>query len=191
MMQFFHWYTAGDGTQWNEAAARAKELAKAGFTGVWLPPAYKGTGASDVGYGVYDMYDLGEFDQKGSVRTKYGHAAEYLAAVKALQKAGPAGLRRHRAQPADGRGRDRGRARDALPAGRPPAPEGEPREIECYTRFSFPRPARASTRVELPALRRGRLRPPQPGREEHRSYLLEGKQFDDQVASSRTATSPT
>ena len=76
MMQFFHWYTTGDGTHWNEAASRAKELAKAGFTGVWLPPAYKGTGGEgDVGYGVYDMYDLGEFDQKGSVRTKYGTRA--------------------------------------------------------------------------------------------------------------------
>ncbi|HBL29705.1 MAG TPA: alpha-amylase, partial [Acidobacteria bacterium] len=36
---------------------------------------------SDVGYGVYDMYDLGEFNQKGSVRTKYGTKAEYLAAI--------------------------------------------------------------------------------------------------------------
>jgi alpha-amylase len=61
----------------------------AGFTGVWLPPAYKGAGGGyDVGYGVYDTYDLGEFDQKGSVRTKYGTRKEYLAAIKALQKHG-------------------------------------------------------------------------------------------------------
>jgi len=31
------------------------------------------------------MYDLGEFDQKGTVRTKYGTKDEYLAAVKTLQ----------------------------------------------------------------------------------------------------------
>jgi len=37
-----------------------------------------------VGYGVYDLYDLGEFDQKGSVRTKYGTKEEYLNAIKAL-----------------------------------------------------------------------------------------------------------
>lgn len=37
---------------------------------------FKATGTNDVGYGVYDLYDLGEFDQKGSVRTKYGTVEE-------------------------------------------------------------------------------------------------------------------
>jgi len=39
MMQFFHWYTAGDGSHWNEAACRASELAAAGFTAVGFPSA--------------------------------------------------------------------------------------------------------------------------------------------------------
>lgn len=34
------------------------------------------------------MYDLGEFDQKGTVRTKYGTKDEYIAAIKALQLEG-------------------------------------------------------------------------------------------------------
>ena len=73
MMQYFHWYSPDDGTLWDEVASKADELKKAGFTALWLPPAYKGAhGVKDVGYAVYDMYDLGEFDQKGSVRTKYG-----------------------------------------------------------------------------------------------------------------------
>ena len=56
---------------------------------MWLPPAYKGqAGVKDVGYGVYDTYDLGEFDQKGTVPTKYGTKDEYLAAVAALKAAG-------------------------------------------------------------------------------------------------------
>lgn len=42
----------------------------------------------DVGYGVYDLFDLGEFDQKGSVRTKYGTKDEYIRAIKAAQDAG-------------------------------------------------------------------------------------------------------
>jgi alpha-amylase len=51
-------------------AEKAPDLAKAGITSLWLPPAYKGTGGGmDVGYGIYDLFDLGEFDQKGSVRT--------------------------------------------------------------------------------------------------------------------------
>ena len=54
-----------------------------------MPPAYKSMdGAKDTGYAPYDLYDLGEFDQKGSVRTKYGTKDEYLAAVKAVQAAG-------------------------------------------------------------------------------------------------------
>ncbi|MEO0520252.1 MAG: alpha-amylase [Cyanobacteria bacterium P01_A01_bin.116] len=89
MMQFFHWYTEPDGNLWNELAEKSAALAEAGFTSLWLPPAYKGSaGGYDVGYGVYDMYDLGEFDQKESVRTKYGTKNEYVNAVKTAKKAG-------------------------------------------------------------------------------------------------------
>ncbi|MEL7224102.1 MAG: alpha-amylase [Cyanobacteria bacterium J06576_12] len=86
MMQFFHWYNAPDGSLWNELTEKAEDLAAAGFTALWLPPAYKGSaGGYDTGYGVYDMYDLGEFDQKGSVRTKYGTKDEYITAIKQAQ----------------------------------------------------------------------------------------------------------
>ena len=89
MMQYFHWYTEPDGQLWNQLGKNATELAQAGITAVWLPPAYKGTaGVYDVGYGVYDLFDLGEFDQKGSVRTKYGTKDEYIEAIKIAQDAG-------------------------------------------------------------------------------------------------------
>lgn len=82
MMQYFNWYTPNDGSLWTQVAAEAENLANAGISALWLPPAYKGaSGGYDVGYGVYDMYDLGEFDQKGSVRTKYGTKDEYLNAI--------------------------------------------------------------------------------------------------------------
>ncbi|MBW4520572.1 MAG: alpha-amylase [Scytolyngbya sp. HA4215-MV1] len=89
MMQFFHWYISPDGNLWNELKEKVKDLAEAGVTSVWLPPAYKGTaGGYDVGYGVYDIFDLGEFDQRGSVRTKYGTKDEYVAAIKTAKAAG-------------------------------------------------------------------------------------------------------
>ena len=89
MMQYFHWYTPADGNLWKQLAGNAQKLAESGITALWLPPAYKGAaGGNDVGYGVYDLFDLGEFDQKGSVRTKYGTSDEYLTAIKAAQKAG-------------------------------------------------------------------------------------------------------
>lgn len=89
MMQYYHWYLPADGRLWRQLAERAGELADAGFTSVWLPPAYKGIGgAHDVGYGVYDLFDLGEFDQKGSVATKYGTKEDYLRAIAACKAAG-------------------------------------------------------------------------------------------------------
>ncbi|MGP8306648.1 alpha-amylase [Vibrio sp. YIC-376] len=84
MMQYFHWYVPNDGALWTQVENNAPSLADNGFTALWLPPAYKGAGGSyDVGYGVYDMYDLGEFDQKGSVSTKYGTKDQYLSAINA------------------------------------------------------------------------------------------------------------
>ena len=86
MMQFFHWYTPSDGNLWNQLAESAHYLAEIGISSVWLPPAYKGaTGGYDTGYGVYDLFDLGEFDQKGTVRTKYGTRDQYLHAIKTAQ----------------------------------------------------------------------------------------------------------
>jgi alpha-amylase len=89
IMQYFHWYIPDDGNLWDKLDKTADELADAGFTALWLPPAYKGSGGGrDVGYAVYDLFDLGEFDQKGSVRTKYGTRDQYLAAIKTAQSAG-------------------------------------------------------------------------------------------------------
>jgi alpha-amylase len=89
MMQYFHWYNAADGQFWNELASAAEHLAAAGVTSLWLPPAFKGVGgAFEVGYGAYDFYDLGEFDQKGTVRTKYGTKEEYLNAVRVARGLG-------------------------------------------------------------------------------------------------------
>ncbi len=89
MMQYFHWYIAPDGNHWNHLKTELPKLAKAGITAVWLPPAYKGEGGSnEVGYGVYDLFDLGEFDQKGSIRTKYGTKDELVAAVKVAKEKG-------------------------------------------------------------------------------------------------------
>ena len=87
MMQYFEWNLPADKTLWKELKEDAAKLKTAGITAVWLPPAYKGAnGAKDVGYSVYDLYDLGEFKQKGSVATKYGTKDEYLDAIKTLHE---------------------------------------------------------------------------------------------------------
>ncbi len=89
LIQFFEWYLPANCSFWKEVKNKAKSLAELGLSEVWLPPAYKcADGINDVGYGVYDMYDLGEFNQKGSVPTKYGTIDEYKSAIKELQRNG-------------------------------------------------------------------------------------------------------
>lgn len=86
LMQFFEWYLPNNGLFWRLCSNEASNLSKIGINMVWLPPAYKGAnGSTSVGYDVYDTYDLGEFNQKGSVATKYGTKEEYLNAVKSFQ----------------------------------------------------------------------------------------------------------
>lgn len=85
VFQFFHWYYPDNGELWQHCAKEAPTLAAMGITHVWLPPAYKsGRGTYEPGYAVYDLYDLGEFDQKATVRTKYGTKDQYIACIKAL-----------------------------------------------------------------------------------------------------------
>lgn len=89
MMQYFEWYLPNNCNLWNTIIQKANEFKKKGITSVWLPPACKSAGGiNDTGYGVYDLYDLGEFNQKGTIRTKYGTKDEYIAAIKALQLEG-------------------------------------------------------------------------------------------------------
>lgn len=87
IFQFFHWYFPVDKNLWNHAKDEAPHLAELGVTHMWLPPAYKSAkGTDEPGYAVYDLYDLGEFDQKGSVRTRYGTKEEYLQCINAIHE---------------------------------------------------------------------------------------------------------
>jgi len=184
MMQYFHWYSPDDGALWDEVASKADELKKAGFTALWLPPAYKGAqGAKDVGYAVYDMYDLGEFDQKGSVRTKYGTRDQYLAALQSLRSAGIQAyadtVLNHRM------GGDDTEIVRATPFAQDDRinPKGKMREIESYTHWHFPGRRGRYSKFQwqsrhFDAVDYDHRRPDDKGM----VYLLEGKQFDDYVA---------
>ena len=51
------------------SGGEGERLAAMGITDVWLPPAYKGSaGGFSVGYDTYDLFDLGEFEQKVRLR---------------------------------------------------------------------------------------------------------------------------
>ncbi|WP_040398511.1 alpha-amylase [Anaerococcus senegalensis] len=86
MMQAFEWDSPADGGYYKFLKENAKNIKDAGIDALWLPPMCKGGGDQDVGYGIYDLWDLGEFDQKGTVRTKYGTKEELLEAIDELHK---------------------------------------------------------------------------------------------------------
>lgn len=86
MMQYFEWELPNTGDLWNKLANDAAHLAEIGITAVWIPPAYKAESQDNVGYSCYDLYDLGEFEQKGTVRTKYGTKEELQHAISQLHQ---------------------------------------------------------------------------------------------------------
>lgn len=88
MMQYFEYAMQNDGQHWNNLKSDTAHLKDLGVTSVWIPPCFKGTSNMDTGYSAYDLYDLGEFDQKDTVRTKYGTKNELLAAISTLHESG-------------------------------------------------------------------------------------------------------
>ena len=84
IMQAFYWdCPQADHREfawWELVREKVPALAQAGFTALWLPPAHKAASifGPSMGYDPYDYYDLGEFDQKGSVKTWFGSKQELL-----------------------------------------------------------------------------------------------------------------
>ncbi len=86
MMQYFEWNLPNDGNLWKNLKEDAKHLHEIGITAVWIPPAYKADEQQDEGYATYDLFDLGEFEQQGTVRTKYGTKQELKEAIDELHR---------------------------------------------------------------------------------------------------------
>ncbi len=137
MIQYFEWNLQADKKHWKHLADDAEHLKDIGINAVWIPPATKGTSDLDVGYGAYDLYDLGEFNQKGTIATKYGTKEELITAIEALHereisvyldavmnhKAGADETERFMAQEVDPNDRNKAIS--------------DPYEIEGWTKFNF------------------------------------------------------
>ncbi|MCX8997281.1 alpha-amylase [Rhizobiaceae bacterium BDR2-2] len=139
LLQFFHWYYPDGGRLWQEVAEKAESLAAMGITDVWLPPAGKGaSGGYSVGYDAYDLFDLGEFEQKGSVATKYGDRAALEHAAATLRSNGLRVIHdvvfNHKMGADE---KERVRVRRVNPDDRTEI-DDETFEALAYTRFDFP-----------------------------------------------------
>jgi len=74
---------------WDHLASQARDLRRAGFTAIWLPPPFKGAaGTLSVGYDVFDDYDLGAKPQMGTTPTRYGTRDQLARCVATLRACG-------------------------------------------------------------------------------------------------------
>ena len=82
ILQSFYWdcpkFENQEFNWWNFLKQKVKQISDAGFTAMWLPPACKAANMDgmSMGYDPYDFYDLGNIDQKGSVKTWFGSQEE-------------------------------------------------------------------------------------------------------------------
>lgn len=183
LFQAFHWHCKSDGTLWRELAAEAQKLKDAGITAIWIPPAYKGAaGDKDVGYAVYDLFDLGEFDQKGSTRTKYGTRAELHGAIDAMHKAGlqvyADVVLNHR------QGADEAEEVTAIEVDKHDRniKASPPYQMRAWTKFTFPGRAKHYSEFEWNSSHFTSTDCNADAPNEDKIYLLNGKEFSGEVS---------
>jgi alpha-amylase len=84
MLQTFYWLTPDNEDWWNMLSSKIEMFAEDGFNSLWLPPAVKtpGNNIARGGYEPFDFYDLGEFNQQGSIKTRYGSRIELENLIK-------------------------------------------------------------------------------------------------------------
>jgi len=94
LMQAFYWdCPREEGREfdwWNYINSKIPALSATGFTCLWLPPVHKAAnlGGPSMGYDPYDYYDLGEFDQKGGIKTWYGSKQELINLIASAHQFG-------------------------------------------------------------------------------------------------------
>lgn len=88
MIEAFEWYSPADQKHWKRIKEALPTLRELGVDKVWIPPACKAGNSTGNGYDVYDLYDLGEFDQKGSISTKWGSKVELLDLSRSARSQG-------------------------------------------------------------------------------------------------------
>ena len=78
------------GEWWNFLNTEISKLGKhgAGFDSIWLPPISKAADPNSNGYDPYDYFDLGDYNQKGSVKTAFGNSEELRRLIGTIHENG-------------------------------------------------------------------------------------------------------
>lgn len=74
---------------WDEVYRRTPEIAEIGYDALWIPSPCKSPVAgnnkwANVGYSLYDRFDLGDVPQRGTVETRYGNRGQLRQMVDHL-----------------------------------------------------------------------------------------------------------
>ena len=88
LFQAFEWYCPADHKHWQRIACILPDLKHLGIDLIWLPPGCKASSPQGNGYDIYDLWDLGEFEQKGSRATKWGSKEDLMALVERAEEVG-------------------------------------------------------------------------------------------------------
>nr|OQO15518.1 hypothetical protein B0A51_17838 [Rachicladosporium sp. CCFEE 5018] len=148
LLQTFEWHTPSQPPPTNSTHSLTSHYAllsrllpslpSLGITTIWLPPGCKSNTVGSNGYDCYDIWDLGEFDQKYSRATKWGSREELADLIRKAGELGvevmwdavlnhkTAGDRVEECWAVEVEDHDRR------------LEKGEPRRMECWVRYDFP-----------------------------------------------------
>ena len=88
MMQAFYWDVPAGGTWWEKVESKVQSWSDVGIDAIWLPPVSKAqNGAFSMGYDPFDYYDFGQYDQMGSVETRFGSKTELESLISRAHNA--------------------------------------------------------------------------------------------------------
>ncbi|WP_303316172.1 alpha-amylase [Flavivirga abyssicola] len=88
MMQAFYWDVPAGGNWWNTLEGKVQDWSNAGIDAIWLPPASKAqNGAFSMGYDPFDYFDFGQYNQMGSVETRFGSENELKTLITSAHNA--------------------------------------------------------------------------------------------------------
>ncbi|EGN99260.1 glycoside hydrolase family 13 protein [Serpula lacrymans var. lacrymans S7.3] len=139
MLQFFTWESKHENMSWwKHFEQEIPRLAELGFTQIWLPPPNKAMKKGGQGYDAYDLWDIGEFDQKDTIATRWGTKDELLQACAVARQHGIGvvidAVLNHKL------GADRCEAFSAVPVDPTNRLKdlGKERQIQGWTVFDFP-----------------------------------------------------
>ncbi|MFN4085342.1 MAG: alpha-amylase [Spirosomataceae bacterium] len=83
MLQPYYWDVEPRTGWWKVITPKLADWASLGIDKIWLPPVSKGmSGSFSMGYDPMDYFDFGEYDQMGTVPTRFGTRAELETLIR-------------------------------------------------------------------------------------------------------------